>query len=339
MAYKRILIWEVNWIGDVLFSTPMIRALKENFPGAHISVITAPRSKEVLETNPCVDDILLYDERGMSRGALEKLRFIARIRKGRYDIVFLLHRSASRAFMCLLGGVRNRVGYAIKKKNIFLTHKINAVPDKHHRIEYFLGLARKAGADTDSRMLEIYTDPADVSYVENILKTNHVDNHKLLVAVNPGGNWMPKRWRCRKYAALCDTLIKEFKAAVIMTGSQKDIDLYLAIQEMMTEKIVSVCGKTTLRQLAALYSKSSLVISGDSGPLHVARAAGAKVLALFGPTSPGVTGPYGEGEYSVIQKNTGCKIPCYETDCRDQSCMEAIKVEDVILEAKKILKI
>jgi len=338
MRYKRILIWEVNWIGDVLFSTPFIKAIRDKFPKAHIAVITVPRCKEILDVNPNVDEVLVYDEKNIHRNIIDKWRIIHKLRLRHFDVVFLLHRSLTRTIITYLSGIKQRIGYSYRKRDIFLTHRIKNPIASQHRIEYFLGLARKVGADVAFKGLEFYSTKEDISKMEQFLTMHKVKNGDKVIAVNPGGNWNSKRWPVKKFAGLCDRMIKELGVKVIVTGAEKDVDIYLEIQDMMDEKLISACGKTTLRQLGALFSKCDIVISADSGPMHVALAVGAKVISLFGPTSPAITGPYGNGEYVVIQKDVGCRIPCYNLKCMDLRCMDSIEVDDVIQEAKRMAR-
>ena len=194
MSYKKILVWEVNWIGDVIFSTPFIRAVRNRFPDAHITCIVTGKCRELLETNPNVNDVIVYDVKNIQKGLLGKWVFLRRLRSGKYDVAFLLHRSLTRALMCFLAGVRQRVGYFYKKRNFILTQKARHNPDPMHRIEYYLGLARKVGADTDDKKLDFFTAGPDEAYADNFFKYHKIKPDDIVVAVNPGGNWVPKRW-------------------------------------------------------------------------------------------------------------------------------------------------
>lgn len=337
MRYQRILVWEVNWVGDVLFSTPFLRALKEKFPDAYITCITSPWTKEVLETNPNVNEIIVYDGKTINKGLLNKLRLIRKLRRKNYDAAFLLHRSLTRAVICLLSGIKQRIGHYYKKRNFLLTHKAKAQEIVQHRVEGYLDLARKIGADSDIRTLEFYIKEEDAAQVENLLRANNISKTDRVVILNPGGNWEPKRWPVEKYAELSRMVIKNLKAKVIITGSESDLNIYLKMQDLIDEKLISFCGKTNLRQLAALFKRADVVISGDSGPLHLALAAGAKVIALFGPTSTEITGPYGGGKYIILQKDVNCLIPCYNVSCGKKDCMNAIKPEEVFEEVRRVL--
>ena len=126
---------------------------------------------------------------------------------------------------------------------------------------------------------------------------------------------------------------------VIFSGSPGDVGLVDEISAKMKERPVIAAGKTTLKQSAAIFKKANLTVSADSGPLHIAAAVGANVIALFGPTDAAITGPLGKGKVVIIQKQIDCRIPCYDLNCNDNRCMRAITVNDVISEIKKIAKI
>ena len=156
------------------------------------------------------------------------------------------------------------------------------------------------------------------------------------MVLNPGGNWDLKRWPKENFARLGKRLIKEYQAKVIITGARADLNLAQDIAAQMEQQPLIFCGKTTLKQLAALMAKVSLVISNDSGPMHIAVSQKTKVIALFGPTSPQITGPYGRGNYTVIHRDVGCATPCYQLDCSDNRCMKAITVDDVLQAVEKM---
>ena len=166
---------------------------------------------------------------------------------------------------------------------------------------------------------------------EEFLKKNLINKSDFLVAINPGGNWHLKRWPKEYWAFLSDRLISQLGAKVIITGSASDIKLARDIQGLMKEKAVISAGMFNLKQLGALCKRADLFITADTGPAHIANAAGAKkIIALFGPTSPRVTGPYPLKNVVILQKQIGCQIPCYNTKCKDNRCMRAISVEEVL---------
>lgn len=338
----KIAVFNVNWLGDVLFSAPAIRRIRQAWPQAFIVGIVVPRCRDLLAHNPDINEVIVYDEKGRHRSLWGKLRFLGLLRKKRFDKGFLFHRSWTRALIFFLAGIKERIGYGDKRRGALLTTAI-AAPDKArmHRAEYYLSivsayLGRKgkaAGGGLDNFRWDFIVSDEDRVYIHNLLAAVGINKDDFLVLLNPGGNWRQKRWPRERFVSLARRLGDRRGVRVVISGAEKDVGLGQEIAASAGSKDVSsLCGKTTLGQLAALMQGADVVVSADSGPLHLAIAAGAKrVIALFGPTLPSITGPYcPPGQVSVLRKDTGCTIPCYKQDCGDIRCMRAISVDDVL---------
>ena len=333
---KKILIFNVNWLGDVLFSTATIRNIRHNYPDSFIACVIPSRCYPILKGNPHLDEIIIYDEKERQRGTLDKLRFVQLLKTKKFDVVFLLHRSLTRALICRLAGIPERIGYYTKKRGFLLTKRIAHVGrDTLHRIDYYLNVIEKAGLKVEDRYLEFFIDDADMRFLDDFLIKKSIGKDDFLVAINPGGNWLPKRWPEAHWAILADKLITEFGAKVIITGSYTDIPTVQRIRGLMEEKPIIASGVFNLKQLGALCKRLDLFITADTGPLHIANAVGTKrIIALFGPTSPEITGPYPLNNTAILSKDVGCKVPCYVSRCKDNRCMKAITPEEVIEQIK-----
>jgi len=335
---KRILIVNVNWLGDVLFSTAVIRGLREKFPGAHIACMVVPRCREILDSNPRLNEIIIYDERGEHRGLLGTLRFIYRLSTKNFDTAILLHRSFTRALILFLAGIPLRIGYRTPKRTWLLTDALRPPAQLLlHRVDYYLNAAAPLGIDLANRQYEFFVSGRNRKKALALLEHEGIRHSDLLAALNPGGNWEPKRWPKEKFARLADELAGQLGVKVVITGSQRDAGLADGIASLAGKRPVNLCGRTTLKELACVFERANLVIANDSGPMHIGVAMGATTIALFGPTSPDITGPIGKGRFAVLHKSKGCEIPCYDTSCADYRCMEAITVEDVMKSARELL--
>ena len=336
---KNILIINVNWIGDVLFTTPFIRSLREAYPESYIACLLHPRCVEMLQANPRIDEIILYDEEYEHRGFWGKFRLIREIGKRRFDTAFILHRSFTKALIAYLAGIKERIGYPTKKRSFLLTKSAEEPGHEAHKVEYFLNVARSAGIRVLDNSYEFFINKKDRDFVSDFLRKNGLRDEDLLVMLCPGGNWEPKRWPTENFAGLADALIDKYGAKIIIAGANKDGLLAEDIRLKMKGKPFIACGKTTLKELGALFERAGLVVANDTGPMHIAVAMKAPVIALFGPTSPAITGPYGSGNYKVIfkDKDASCEVPCYDVKCKDNRCMAAIKVEDVLAAADGML--
>lgn len=334
---KRILIVNVNWVGDVLFSTPFIRAVREANPDAYIACLLHPRCREILESNPRLNEIIIYDEEGAHKSLFGKWAVIRELKKKRFDTAFLLHRSFTKALLTYLAGIKERVGYPTKNRGGIITHAVEEPAEDLHKVEYFLNIARAYGIDVKDHSYEFFVRDTDRKFVKDLLGKDGVTDKDLIVVLCPAGNWPPKRWPAENFARLGDELAEKFGARIVLSASGKDLKLAEDIKSVMASNPVITAGKTDLKQLGALLERASLVVANDTGPMHMAVALGAKTIALFGPTSARLTGPYGKGDYKVISGNGSCEVPCYDIGCADNACMSAIKVEDVLNEANEAL--
>ncbi len=334
---KRILVVNVNWVGDVIFSSPIFRALKEAYPEVRISCLAVPRVKKVLESISFIDEIIVYDEKGRHRNPFAKLRLIFELRRKHFDVAFLLHRSWTRALLIYLAGIPHRVGYDAKKRGKFLTHKVEPLEGPTHRSDHYLNVIESYGVHVSNRECQLDTSKDAERSIEELLRERGVQKNDYKIVVNPGGNWNLKKWPKESFSRLISGFVGSFETKVIVSGAQKDISLGREINSLSLNRAVNLTGETNLKQLMALMKVADLVISGDTGPLHMANSVGTEVVALFGPTRPEITGPRGSGRAHVIQHDVGCnQEACYHLTCPDNVCMQAITVEEVLEIVKQI---
>jgi heptosyltransferase II len=320
-----IAVFTKNWIGDVIFETPAIRVIKENFPDAHLIAVTSRRCVEILQVNPYVDEVIIFEE-----NFFLKLKLVLALRKKQIDKAFLFHRSGTRAQIAYLGGIKERIGYDTNRRGSFLTHAITEPEEPIHDVQYFLDLLRLAGLNVQGDYhYKLYFSETDCQRAEQLIRENGFESERL-IAINPGANWAPKRWPSAYFRELAHKLINQFGVQVILTGSGDD---QAVANEILNGKansqIISLCGKTTIRELGALYSMCRLVISNDTGPLHVAAGVGANVVGIFGPTQPLETAPLGSGKNVLVQyAHEGVELP-WIGKYFPSPWMELISVDDV----------
>jgi len=327
---KRILIFELNWLGDILFSFPLIREVRKGFPSARIEVAVVSRYAGLFVGNGDVDEVrVLSDARG-ARGVWEKVKFMGEMFKGRYDACFFLKPSVSKGVMAFLAGVPARIGFSGKR--MFLTREVKAsLLENVHRARRLLALAEGIGAATGDDRYEYVVPAEDLEKVDAVVSRMGGGGRKV-VALNPGGNWLAKRWPVENFASLAKEILNKFKdVEIVVTGAEKDKVLAGEIVSAVHgERCYVVAGETDLGQLAALYKRCVLMVSGDSGPIHLASAVGVTTIGIFGPTDPGVTGPRGTGKSVIVREDVVCEIPCYEEVCRKgYVCMRGVTVGKV----------
>lgn len=328
---KRILIVEVNWLGDVLFSTAAIRSLRVQHPESYIACLVHTRCQEVLADNPHINEVIVLDEEKTHRGIRGKIALICLLRAKHFDTVYLFHRSFTRTLICYLSGIAHRIGYATPKRGALLTESLSPPQGAIHRAAYYRYIVTKnVTGDKEQLRCDFFIKESDTVFIRTILAKESIRLDERVVVMHPAGNWPPKRWPKHYFAELADELIARYHCKVVFTGAKKEHALIDEIVTRMKQKVTNLCGSISLKQLGALFRCSDVLISGDSGPLHIAVALQTPVIALFGPTAQAVTGPLATRNVTILQKDIDCTIPCYKVDCPDNRCMTAIAVGDVL---------
>jgi len=335
---KRILIVGVNWMGDMIFMTPAIRAIRRRFPDSHIACLVPPRGMDLLIGNPHLNEVIPFKESRGLGGLLDGWSLIRRLRSGRFDTAFLFHRSFSRTFAAWAAGIRSRIGTSTWKRRWLLTEAAAPLAkDSVHKAEGFLRLLEAVGIPSDGLHYEVGLSPGDHLAARNLLEEWKVGPRDRLVALHPGANWRLKRWPAESFALLGDALAVRYRAKVLFIGGPEDLPLVQGILKRMRTRPLVATGRATFRQSGALLSRCSLLISNDSGPLHLGVAVGTPVVALFGPTPPELTGPPAGAKAATLFGSIGCPVPCYQLQCPVNLCMSQITVEKVLEAADKFL--
>jgi len=278
---KRILIVGVNWFGDALMLTPAPRALKENFPDCYVAIMAVERVRDIFEDNPYVDEVIVFDEKKSQRSLRSKLRFIRELKQKQFDTVFLVHRSFTRALICYLAGIKERIGYRRLKNAFILTKKIAVLATREgHRQDYYLNLFEQSGIPCKNKIPQFFI-PDTIRRRSSTLVQTFSGSHQYVIGVHVAANWQPKRWPALHFAELCDRLIQDLNAAVVLTGAEADRGAVDEVLAAMREKPYDLCGKTTVKQLAAVMEQMNCFVSADSGPAHLAAAVGIPTLILL----------------------------------------------------------
>lgn len=310
----KILIVTKNWLGDILFEEPAIRMVRERYPEAELVCLCPPRCREILEKNPNVTRVIPFDERAAQRSFRAKFKFVLELRKAKFDKVYLFHRSKTRAFLFWAGGVRERIGYRTKSA-WFLTKAVPEPEKALHHVDYFINLLVQDGFSKPADpSYQFYFSTEDRGKALRILQQNEISEP--FVCFHLGANWEPKRWPAEHFAKLATLISAKSKMNIVLTGGRQDQGLARQMISLaLNSHPVDLTGRTSLGELAAIFSRASFVVSGDSGPMHIASGAGTRVAAIFGPTNPDLTGPRGTGEKMVLTHvPQGYQSPWYGKD-------------------------
>jgi len=338
---NRIFIRESNWIGDALMTTPALKGIKESFPKAEIFVAANPYVADVLKYNPCIDEILIFDLESLNNSFWQRLRLFREWgKKYNFNLGILFTNSFKSALEIFIMGIPQRAGFDTDGRGFLLTNKIHASSEilKKHEVEYFLELINQLGIETKNRELILKLSENDEAFVKKFFLKNHFSPAKMIISVHAGASVQAKEWLPDRYAKVCDLLIRNFAAQVIILGSKADQIISSKIISLMEERAINLAGKTSLRESIAIMKYSDLFIGNNSGPMHIAAALKTPIVAIFGPGVPEKTAPYLEKDkYEIVIKPFKCR-PCRERffkECEASingkpPCIEAIDVEDVM---------
>jgi lipopolysaccharide heptosyltransferase II len=337
-SVKRVLVFHLNQIGDLMFTLPALKALREAYPEAHITSVLRPYLAGLLAESGFVDEILHRPSPVLQAAVGLGLK----LREGRPDMAVAFSQSATMALCARLSGARHRVGYVDSDLAGFLTHRIQVrgipCPEKVMRLLRGLGIEP---AKTDYVGLARLSQE-DWEYGGRLLAECEMQGDGPLIALAPGesSNKPYKSWTAEGFMAVAVRLAHDDGARLVVVGAEADRELgYEIIGPIGPRQSCNLAGRTTPGQLAAVLARCDLLIGIDSGPMHVAAAMARPVVALFGPTDPRRTGPQGEG-HEVIFHEQPCWGPCVHPvtpNCGHRSCMMSITPHEVLAAALRIL--
>ncbi len=295
---QRLLIVMPTWLGDCVMAGPTLRALRRLFEQAHISALIKANVRPVLEGCPWIDRMLTIRPRRQGRSDLRRrgpLRLARRLAAGRFDAVVLLPNSFRTAMMVSLAGIPRRIGYDRDGRGFMLTDRLLPPRDQHGftpipAIDYYLGIARYLGAEHPDPAMELFISAQEQREAEQLLIRAKLAGAKPLVLLNVGASKLEKCWPHQMFAQLSDHLVKVHHASVALTGSPREIGILAAVQRQARTPPVNLASfGLTLSSLKAVIRSASLLVTNDTGPRHLAAAAGTPVVTLFGPTDPAWT--------------------------------------------------
>ena len=335
----KILFVKLSAIGDVVQTLPALEAVKKTFPGSEVDWVVEEAAADILVGHPLINRLLVSRRKSWTgllrrsgtfmQGVRGIAGFVRELRGRRYDIAIDFQGLFKSGVLICLSRARRKIGFAGSREgsSLFLNERLPAYDIEKHALERYLDVARYLGAVDPSPACTLPIEAERGRMRERLHGV--AEAGRKLVIINPMARWPTKLWREDRFAQLADRLVRERGAAVILTGGPGDAACTARIRSMMHQEAVDWAGKTTLRELAALASLADLFITTDTGPMHLAAAAGARVVALFGPTAPWRTGPYGK-ENVTVRAGIDCS-PCFRRTCENAlRCMEAITVEDLL---------
>jgi len=331
---KRIAILKSGAIGDILMSTPFLRALRKRFPEAVIDFHLGKWSTGALKNNPNLDNLFEYDDSIFHSvcNLSGKMDLIKNIRAQKYDLLFILDKSYLANLLGFTTGIRFRIGFDRYGEGFPNNLNVKYGPLRHE-IDYYLDLARMVGAEEKNKQLELYISNEDKKHITKLIK-----NLKNCVGIIPGGAKNPgggvvdsRRWPIERFIELIQTLKKKY--TILLLGGKSDFELNeKIISQIGSKNVVNFAGKTNISQSCELMRRCKLVICSDSGPMHIAAASGTKVISLFGPTNPARKAPLTKGSVALWKDEDiyDENVELYGTEPRKRGYFKWLTVNEVL---------
>ena len=350
MEHQKFLILRLGAVGDVIRTLPAVKALKDYYPSSHIAWVVEEPSKALLESQPEIDEVILFPRKRWTNGiqslseiprtAREVLGFVSDLRRRGFDTVFDFHGILKSGLISFFSGAPKRIGFdrrSIKEGNfLFSNVKVQLQKERMSRYQRNFSLLRGIGLKVNGFRQSLNIPQKDQEYIESFFSGLSISSKGPLIAIHPGTSQKTfyKRWMSNQYSQLADRLIQELRASVIFTWGPDELRWVEDIQKEMKE--VSILGPKTnsLTQLGELYRRCNLYVGGDTGPMHIASFMGIPVVVIYGPTDPIVNEPL--GQHRKVRKEVGCN-PCRNRSCKELTCLKAITAEDVFQTTKEML--
>ncbi len=329
LAKKRILVIKLSALGDVILITPSLRALRQKYPNAWISVLVGRKSRKMIRNCPYVDDVIAFDDTAKPRFQT-LLKTVRSLAKEDFDMVVDFQNNRLSHFLSFFSGAKIRAGHANRKWSFFLNRKTEHSSLPLAPIDHQFQVLKLVEVETLDKKLELWTEKEEDESMRRFLESQWVSPSQVLVGINPGSSirWQTKQWPIENFAKLCDELARR-NIRVVITGSEEDASSMEELFALTRHKPINAIGKTSITELVSLIKRCQVFISSDSAPMHIAASVGVPLVAIFGPTDPKrhLVPPE---RYQVFWKEVHCS-PCYLRTCPiGHICMKKITGQEVL---------
>ena len=334
----KVLIIKLSSIGDCIHTLPAIASLREGFKKkgikARIDWLVEEAASSVIAHSRLVDNVIVV-ERGWLRHYRENRKAARALAAERYDLVLDFQGLLKSGVWVYFSKGARRVGFsnAREMSHLFLNDRLPAYDPERHAVDRYLDLAVHAGGVAGPAHFQVDTGKAAKS-VEKKLRDAGVGREPFFALISQA-RWPTKLWRDERFVELARRLIDRTGFKAVLVGGPGDRAALERMKDKIGEGAINLAGRTDLPELAEVLRRASFAVTVDSGPMHLAAAVGTRCVALFGPTAPWRTGPYGTG-HIVVRKGLDCS-PCFSRKCADPKCMTAITVDDVLEAMSPIL--
>ena len=342
-AVKSILVRGPNWLGDAVMCEPALRGLQRLFPDAQIALLVKSAVADLFTGHPALTRVMTYDVNGHHAGLSGKWVLAGQLRQPGFDMAVLFQNAFEAAFLTFLAGVPRRHGYATDGRSLLLSDPV-AVPDRHrlvHQVRYYWDLLKPLGLTGDPSAPELVVFPEEDQAMMGRFAQSGLAASDVVVGINPGSTYGgAKRWLPERFAEvterLCRTIreSREQEVSVVIFGAKEEERLGQEIASHLSSRSLVLSGATTIRELMAAVKRCTVLLTNDTGPMHIAAAFQVPVVAIFGPTDWRTTSPFGSA-HAIVRQPVDC-APCLLRECPiDHRCMTRVTVDQVYEAAVK----
>ena len=337
---SNILVRVPNWIGDAVMCLPALMDIRDGFTKAEITILARPSIAELLREQCGINDVVVYENQTNHHGIFGLLRLSQVIRKRAFDMAVLFQNAFEAAVLASISNIPTRIGYATDGRGWLLSQSIRRPSDPSlHQTHYYQQLVQTVTkVPPKDRVPKLFVSAIDLGACATKFPEVFVPSEMLLIGINPGSIYgSAKRWLPERFAELGDRVVAQVRkeypdhlsVRCLLMGGKGEEDLGLEIANRMESQPIVLSGKTSIRELMCILKRCAVIVTNDTGPMHMAQALGVPVVAIFGATDPEATSPSG-GEQSLVHANVRC-APCLLRSCPiDHRCMTGISTGQVM---------
>ena len=348
MKKKTILVILIAGIGDLILSSKSVRSIRNGFPDADIHLLTSTDAGNLAQNYDYINHVWVFPMRELRKNKKHIfgiIKLISNLRKIQFDTIVNLYRigswqgSVKMGILFLLLKSKERIGHNHKGFGVFIGKKL---PKEgfinRHFVDAMLDIACIAGGKPDDKGIEVFWSKNCEKKWEYLFEQKNNKLNELKVGINPGGDRQDKRWNPNNFAFVADYLKEHFDLTIILMGGPGEEVIAHYIQHNMANDCINLAGKLTLDDLTYIISQMDLLITNDSGPMHIAAAVKTPLVAIFGPENPKLFGPYTAPEFYRILHKGGPDCPAGGKKLKRLTSLDLIKPEDVISASAELLE-
>lgn len=332
----KILLTQLRRIGDVITTTPAVRAVRAAWPGAQIDYLTEPPSDEIFKYNPHINKTLIINRRPSLREYIDTFK---QLRANKYDVVVDFFSNPTSAYLTWLSGAKHRIGFDVRYRKYFYNHTINTAIFPQHTYAgiHKLGLVAHIGAMPVGYEPEFFIGDDSRQQADQLLTELGVKPDDVLITLGIVTRHEFRQWPLERFAKLADTLIERYNAKILFIYGPGEEEYPVKVRSFMKREPLSLYNPSGIGRMRAVFERAAVHIGCDNGPANIAKASGMPTVILYSNSWPSSWTPPGNPRYKTLAIDLPCKYKCLHEHCPDPLCIRSITVEDVMEKTEEIM--